>query len=57
MVDDHDLGGRLGGVQLEPDLLLDGGVESRWLVGAIGRRRNLGSHAAELRDRRVSIQR
>jgi hypothetical protein len=36
MVDDHDVGGRLRGVQLEPDLFLDGGVQSGRLIGTIG---------------------
>ncbi len=38
MVDDHDISRRFGGLELEADLLLDGGVQIRWCVGAVGRR-------------------
>lgn len=48
MVDDHVVGRRLGGIELEPNLLLYGRVQSRRLVGAIGWWRNPGCHAAEL---------
>src|ERR1700677_288797 len=49
MVDDEDLSRCLGGVQLEPDLLLNGGIQVGWRVGAVCWGRSLGCHAGELR--------
>ena len=48
MVDDHDVRRRLGGVEFEPYLFLDSGVERWWWVGVVSGGRHLGSHAPEL---------
>src|ERR1700683_3462397 len=49
MVNDQNLGRCLSGVQLEPDLLLNGGIQVGWRAGAVGWGRDLGCHAGELR--------
>jgi hypothetical protein len=48
IVDEENLGECIASVELEPELLLNGGTQRRWRVGAVCWRRNLGSPAAEL---------
>src|SRR5271170_5115779 len=48
LVDHHDVGGSLGGFELEADLFLDRRVECGRRIGCVGRRRKVGRSAAEL---------
>jgi len=49
MINDENVRRRLGSIQLEPDLLLDGCVQRRRGVRTISRGRDLGSKTSEMR--------